>query len=558
MNVTDARENVGTTNEDLWVTVVVTTYNHARYLPDAIESVLRQTYPQIELVVVDDGSTDNTAEIASGYPDVKYIFQENKGLSSARNTGALNSLGTYIIFLDADDMLYPDAVSLNIGYFKDHPQCGFISGGHDLMTEDKHIMDVEPWQKIPTLDHYPALLQNDYISMHGAVMYRKAVFENHHYDESLSSCEDYDFYLQVARHYPIYSHNIKLAAYRKHAESMSENIVHMYRSAMRVMHKQTPDLENVLLKESWLAGKRDIRQHYSALLLHQWTSCKKQQKMDLRRLVEVFFLLSSRDMMRLGVFYVKFFFYRLFALLRATLIRVQRIVQRGSRSFVPKPGKVWMGDLDSVKPFSRTFGYDRGGPVDRYYIERFLADNADFIQGNVLEIGDNFYTLKYGGNRVTRSDVLYVDDSNPAATIIGDLSKAGHIPSESFDCIILTQTLHLMYDFKAALAHCHRLLKKEGALLMTVPGITSIDYGEWGDTWYWSFTGNVINKLLEKDFGLSNVRTRTYGNVLAASSFLYGLGEKELKVKELDQHDPCYQVIIAAAAIKNEQDGTLS
>jgi glycosyltransferase involved in cell wall biosynthesis len=536
-------------NEPL-VTVVITTYNHAAYLPDSIESVLGQTYPQIELIIVDDGSIDNTKEVVSGYPSAKYLFQENKGLPSARNTGASNSSGNYIVFLDADDMLYPDAIKANVQYFQIHPKCGFISGGYDLMAEDKKMIDAEEWQQIPQHDHYKALLRCDYISMHAAVMYRRDIFGYYHFDETLTSCEDYDFYLQIARNYAVFSHNIKLAAYRKHSESMSGNIIIMYHSAMQVMNKHKDENGDPEIKKSWLAGKRDIRHHYNALLFHRLTSGRKHQKIDFRNGIAFISLLSFKDILRLIAFYLKASVGWFIKKLIAGSQRLKRILPGGSSRFIPKEGQIRIGDLDRTAPFSKSFGYDRGGPVDRYYIERFLENNAGYIKGNVLEIGDNAYTLTYGGQRVSKSDVLYIDESNPAATIIGDLSKADQIPSDKFDCIILTQTLHLIYDFKAALEHCARILKKGGVLLMTVPGITQIDYGEWGDTWYWSFTGNVINKLLGHYFKPADVQVQTFGNVVVAASFLYGLGKNELNIHELEQNDPSYQVIITAKAVK--------
>src|SRR5437867_552274 len=122
------------------------------------------------------------------------------------------------------------------------------------------------------------------------------------------------------------------------------------------------------------------------------------------------------------------------------------------RSYWPSVGRVRFGDLRRCTPISRDFGFDRGLPVDRYFIERFLARHAQDIRGRVLEIGDNTYTRRFGGDRVVVSDVLHVSEGNPLATFVGDLTMADHIPSEAFDCIIVTQTLQLIYDVPAALA----------------------------------------------------------------------------------------------------------
>jgi SAM-dependent methyltransferase len=209
-----------------------------------------------------------------------------------------------------------------------------------------------------------------------------------------------------------------------------------------------------------------------------------------------------------------------------------------------------LGDLNRVTPFSTDFGYDRGGPVDRYYIENFLAASSGHIKGRVLEIGDNEYTLRYGGSRIAVSDILYIDDTNPKATFVGDLSNAPHLPSDSFDCIILTQTLHLIYDYKGALETCYRILKPGGALLLTVPGISHIHHGEWGKYWMWSFTTASIQRMLSEVFDPGKLKVQSFGNVLTATAFLYALGLPEINIKQVEYNDPQYQLIITAAAIK--------
>lgn len=218
--------------------------------------------------------------------------------------------------------------------------------------------------------------------------------------------------------------------------------------------------------------------------------------------------------------------------------------------FLPQVGNIQLGDLNRTTPFSRCFGYDRGGPVDRYYIENFLQAEAACIRGRVLEIGDNEYTMRFGGKKIGQSEILHVNDSNPFATIIGDLSHAPHIHDETFDCIILTQTLHLVYDFKAVIQTCYRILKPGGSLLLTVPGITPIDRDEWGENWLWSFTGRVMEKILTEVYPVSHTEVKTYGNVLAATAFLYGMGLPELQKEQLEVNDSQFQVIITCKAVK--------
>jgi SAM-dependent methyltransferase len=240
-------------------------------------------------------------------------------------------------------------------------------------------------------------------------------------------------------------------------------------------------------------------------------------------------------------------------LIRNTMPSVvaQWLYERGVyKNYKPAPGRIDLGSLNRTQPFSKDFGYDRGGPVDRYYIENFLQKQANRIKGRVLEIGDNEYTLKYGGANVIKSDILHIDDSNTKATFVGDLSHAPHLPDAAFDCIVLTQTLHLIYNYKEALQTCFRILKPGGTLLLTVPGISHIDQGEWKNIWLWSFTEASIKKLLQETFPQSHAAIETFGNVLVATAFLYGMGLPELSKKQLDDSDPHYQVIITACAVK--------
>ena len=218
--------------------------------------------------------------------------------------------------------------------------------------------------------------------------------------------------------------------------------------------------------------------------------------------------------------------------------------------YCPAIKKIAYGDLGRVTPFSTQFGFDRGGPIDRYYIEKFLSLNAALIKGRALEIGDNKYTVHFGGPKISTSDILHVDPGSQSATIIADLSHAPHIQSNTFDCIILTQTLQFIYDFKKALETCYRILRPGGALLITVPGITPLDQGELRSFWFWTFTNNSMSKLSAEMFPDAQVKIESYGNVFAATAFLYGIGLIELNEKELNHHDINYQVIVSVRVIK--------
>ncbi len=218
----------------------------------------------------------------------------------------------------------------------------------------------------------------------------------------------------------------------------------------------------------------------------------------------------------------------------------------------PPVGKVDLGDLRRVTPISSCFGFDRGLPVDRHYVEAFLGERAGDISGRVLEIGDDTYTRRFGGDRVTTRDVLHVAAGNPAATVVGDLTSADHIPSDRFDCFIFTQTLHLIYNVPAALQTIRRILKPGGVLLATFPGLSQIAGDEWGESWYWGFTTQSAQRLFTEVFPVDQVEVKAHGNVLTTTAFLHGIAAEELRPAELSHRDRYYEMLITVRARKPE------
>ena len=223
--------------------------------------------------------------------------------------------------------------------------------------------------------------------------------------------------------------------------------------------------------------------------------------------------------------------------------------------FTPPPGAVQWGDLRRTTPIASDFGYSRGGPVDRYYIESFIEQHQLDVRGRVLEIGDSTYTTHFGGARVTQADVLHIDPEAPGATFVGDLADGSFLPDGTFDCVVLTQTLHLVYDFAAALRTIARVLAPGGVLLMTVPGISNIDAAEWGSTWHYSFTRQSVQRMCEAAFADFEIDVTSFGNVLAAVAFLHGLGRDELSRQELDDFRPEYGLIHAARVLRPPRVG---
>ena len=221
----------------------------------------------------------------------------------------------------------------------------------------------------------------------------------------------------------------------------------------------------------------------------------------------------------------------------------RRLLQQVRR--VAQPAR--LGTLRRTTPLSANWGADRGSPIDRYYIEQFLAEHRRDICGQVLEVKDSRYTDAYG-NHVTRREVLDIDPANRRATIIADLSAADAVSDNCFDCFVLTQTLQFIYDYRAAVAHAQRMLRPGGVLLATVPSISRVDRRLDAD--YWRFTAAACTALFGELFGPENVQVRSYGNILAAIAFLAGMAHQELSAAELSAHDQHFPVIVAIRAVK--------
>jgi SAM-dependent methyltransferase len=221
------------------------------------------------------------------------------------------------------------------------------------------------------------------------------------------------------------------------------------------------------------------------------------------------------------------------------LLRLQRLVLR------PR----W-GNLRRRRPFSDHFGNDRGTPVDRVYIERFLAGHAADVRGHVLEVGDAGYTRRYGGSRVTCSDILDIDAGNEAATIVADLGRPGSLPVERFDCFLLIQTLQYVADVPAALRNAWGSLRPGGVLLVCVPGISRLDPYPGPDHDLHRFTPAGLAATLESAVPEAGRRIVGYGSLLTAVAFLYGIAAEELRPEELAALDPHYPVLAAARVVK--------
>lgn len=249
------------------VSIVIPCHNQGRFLGEAIERALRQTYPRVDVLVVDDGSTDETARVVSEHPGVGYVRQERQGAAVARTRGLRASRGEFVIFLDADDRLLPDAVAAGLDHFEAHPACAFVTGHVRVMTEDGSPIGVPPQEHPETT--FLALLAHNYIWTPGAVMYRRsALDEIGAFDPSAGGSADYELNVRIARRFSFSCHHRVVLEYRQHPANMSRDAAHMLRSAMLVRRRQRTHVAGDRdAHRAWKRGVRDVQAHFGARLV---------------------------------------------------------------------------------------------------------------------------------------------------------------------------------------------------------------------------------------------------------------------------------------------------
>ena len=532
------------------VTAITIFLNAEAFLEESIRSVFGQTFHNWELLLVDDGSTDRSTQIAKSYVNaypqrIRYLEHpqhENRGMSASRNLGLRHARGEFISFIDADDVWVPGKLEEQMEILMSYPDAAMVYGATQYWFSWTGKLEDSKRDFVPplgvaadTLVKPPILartiLRNQIATSTGCLARRSVLQEVGGYEEDFRGMfEDQVFYSKVSLKHPVFVSGQCWYKYRKHNDSccaIAEASDEHYKERLKFLEwleqytsrqgVNDPILRSTIRKERWKSN------HPSLSAIEEGTRYRAR-----------IFKESTKTKVK-----------------RLLPDRIYNWIRSGRNpAGTPPVGFIRFGDLRRVTPISREFGFDRGSPIDRYYIERFLDRFATDIRGRVLEIGDDTYTRRFGKNQVTQSDVLHVSEENPKATIVADLATAGHLPSEKYDCIILTQTLQLIYDVRAALLTLQRILRPGGVLLATVPGISKIDHYEWRDTWFWSFTPLSINRLFRESFGGTAIEIESHGNVLASTAFLQGIALEELEREELDYNDPDYPVTITVRAVK--------
>jgi glycosyltransferase involved in cell wall biosynthesis len=220
------------------VTAVIPTYNYGRFVAQAVESALTQTYGNVEVLVVDDGSTDDTRERLKPYADrIRYLYQENQSVAAARNTGVRAAKGNLIAFLDADDLWHPHKLEVQMRYLGDHPSVR-------LVAVDRLAEGVTHWPPLASLAHpcaRPVTVEELVLRPHFApsgVLVRKECFDTvGFFDTSLRNAEDYDMWIRIACRFPIVKLEVPLWWYRVHGNNKSHVPARQEAAALTILKK---------------------------------------------------------------------------------------------------------------------------------------------------------------------------------------------------------------------------------------------------------------------------------------------------------------------------------
>jgi hypothetical protein len=252
------------------VSVVIPCFGQSHYLGEAIESVLAQSYPHLEVLVVDDASPDNASEVAARYPGVRCLRCENQGMAGARNFGIRNTGGDFLVFLDADDRLRPDAIRTGVAELAEHPEAAAASGHFRRIAQDGAPIETFE-QPVVRRDHYARLLTENWAGFPARSVYRRAVFEHvGGFDPELDATADFGLNLEIARQFPFWSHGEVVAEHRTHGRNSSGDAGRMLVQSLGAVRRQRPHTrEAPKLRAAYKTARRFWKEYYGELLVAQ-------------------------------------------------------------------------------------------------------------------------------------------------------------------------------------------------------------------------------------------------------------------------------------------------
>jgi len=283
MEARDVELETASGHEPPLVSVVIPCHNGARFVGSAIESVLAQSHPRIEVIVIDDGSIDDTANAARSYP-VTYRYQQQSGTAAARNHGLAQSRGKYIQFLDHDDRLLPDAIGIGVTILEAHPDAAIAVGEHRYIDADGRVLGASN-KRAAGRDHYAMLLEHNFIETPCSAFHRRSSFlKTGNYVDGVQGAEDYELYLRMARNFPLIAHEGLVAEYRLHSTNTSRNSEVMMQVSHRVLAMELPYVRGDRARErSRQNGVRFVDRHFGRLLTRELLRDRQLPVEDRRR-----------------------------------------------------------------------------------------------------------------------------------------------------------------------------------------------------------------------------------------------------------------------------------
>jgi len=525
-------------SENPVISVIIHFLNSEKYLSKAIESVLKQTFTDWELVFVDGGSSDNSFNIAKHYQDklpkrvriFKYKGNGTLGIFSSRVWGAKEARSPILALLDSDDEWHPQFLErhyaiykLFFGSTKGMIFCPMVYWREDPVFAAKSFVQVTPRPGM----HYPPTLLLDFIrngykmsAGNSSVMIDKEIVIE---AESLigmaaeKTGDDQFLWSFIILKYPIFISSEPLVRYRLWSGSTCATTNRIRTIYIRIRHLE------------WLLGY--IKNNYRGISKERLVREVAKELIQARTIIGESIKISN----------ILIWWGKLSNSIRGRAKRIIAILYKFFKVFTR------LAFLGGIKPFSYRWGSDRGLPIHRYYLSHFLKEFSNDIKGNCLEFGEDTYILTFGGDKVRSIDILHINDQNPKATIVGDLTKPNAIPSNKFDCIICTHVLHLVLEFDKFVSDLYRILKPGGVLLLAVPHISMCDPDIHE---FWRFTPEGLKLLLTKMFPEEHIETRAYGNSLTAAGEIRGLVSYEFTPLELDTHDEKFCVEVCARVVK--------
>lgn len=530
-------------NDSPLVSAIIIFFNAEPFIQEAIESVFAQTYGAWELILVDDGSSDGSTAIArcyaARYPDrVRYLEHDghrNRGMSASRNLGIRSAAGEYLAFLDADDVWLPHKLERQVALLRAQPNAAMVYGATlwwyswtgnagDRGRDFVHDLGVPPDTLLRPPSLFTTFLGREGVSpcMCSVLIRREAVESVGGFEESFRGMyEDQAFFAKLSLRAPILVMSDCGAKYRQHSDSNC-SVTHRAgqdRAARATFLNWLATYlsdKNIEHPEIWRALKRELQPRRYSILRSLAQRVRSSPVGDVYR--------SAR---------------RLRARWRS-LPGIRHLCCLAFRRLQP----IGNGRL-------------RGTPIVRHYWARFLERHRHDVRGAALEIGTTATLRQYGGQAVTRADAIDLNAHSPEITVVGDLSRADHLPPDTYDCFINQFTLHLIYDVEAALYHSIRMLKPGGVLLANFSCVDyafprGLDMGTGARLFvHWCFTPIQVENLLrragltEADFELE-----ICGNLFARVAYQMNLPAEELTARELAYLDPGHPLLICVRVVK--------